>query len=74
MPRTTLEFRLSGPLVQQDLLHEFSLHQDVEASAEEVDGVHILRVQTSSAGGAIWDIRATVGMFDDDAVEIRGAR
>lgn len=73
MPRKTLEFRLSGPLVQQNLLHEFSLHHDVVALPDEIDGVPTLRVETSSAAGAVWDVRATVGIFDDDAVEIKDA-
>lgn len=71
LPRTTLEFRLSGPLVQQNLIHEFSLHHDVTATAHQVDGVPVIRVETSDAGGAAWDVRATVGMFDDDAIEIK---
>lgn len=72
LPRMTLEFRLSGPLVQQNLLHEFSLHQDVTASIDEIDGAPVIRVETSSVAGALWDVRATVGMFDDHAVEIKG--
>lgn len=74
LPRTTLEFRLSGPSVQQDLLHEFSLHHDVTASVEDVDGVPVIRVETSSVAGAVWDVRATIGMFDDAAVEIKADR
>ena len=73
MPRKTLAFRLSGPLVQQNLLHEFSLHHDVTASAEQIDGAPVIRVETSDADGAVWDVRATVGMFDDQASEIDGA-
>lgn len=74
MPRTILVFRLSGPLAQQNLLHEFSLHHDVTASADELGGVPVIRVETSDADGAVWDVRATVGMFDDEAFEIEGAQ
>lgn len=70
----TLVFRLSGPLVQQSLLQEFSLHHDVVASADEVDGDPAIRVETSDADGAVWDVRATVGMFDDLATEIDGGQ
>lgn len=73
LPRTTLEFRLSGPLVQQNLLREFSLHQDVTASADEIDGVAVIRVETCTVAAAMWDVRATVGMFDDHAIEIKDA-
>lgn len=73
MPRTILVFRLSGPLAQQNLLQEFSLHHDVSASADEVGGSPAIRVETSDVGGAVWDIRATVGMFDDEAFEIESA-
>lgn len=70
MPRTILEFTLSGPEVQQDLLHEFSLHHDVEASVVRRGETCVLRVETSDAPPAMWEVRATVGMFDDRAAEI----
>lgn len=70
MPRITLEFTLSGPQVQKDLLHEFSLHHDVDASAVDRGDAHVIRVETSDAPGAMWEVRATVGMFDDRASEI----
>ncbi len=63
-------FLLSGTQIQDDLLREFSLHADVVATADEVDGSPALRVDVSSVAGAMWDVRATVGMFDDGATEI----
>jgi hypothetical protein len=70
LPRITLVFALSGPRIQQDLLQEFSLHHDVTAAAEA--GANMIRVETSDAAGAVWDVRATIGMFDDRATEITG--
>ena len=72
MPRTILVFKLSSTQAQTDLLHEFSLHADVHASADSVGGIPVVRVSTSNAASAIWDVRATVGMFDDLAIELRG--
>jgi hypothetical protein len=68
--RTTLIFRLSGPDIQRDLLHEFALHHNVTVSAVESDGIPAIAVDTSDAPSALWDVRATVGMFDDDAEEV----
>jgi hypothetical protein len=73
LPRITLEFLLSGPRIRTDLLHEFSLHNDVIASVDE-DAPLVLRVEVSDAPGALWEVRATVGMFDDRAHEITGQR
>jgi hypothetical protein len=70
LPRITLEFTLSGPQIQQDLLHEFSLHHDVVAVPDTEDAC-VLRVETSDLPGAMWEVRATVGMFDDGATETR---
>jgi hypothetical protein len=70
LPRITLEFTLSGSQVQQDLLQEFALHHDVDASAADRGDVHVIRVETSDAPGAMWEVRATVGMFDDRAAEL----
>ncbi|KAA1395832.1 hypothetical protein [Aeromicrobium ginsengisoli] len=70
MRRTTLTFRLSGPDIQRDLLHEFALHHDVIACALDGDGTAKISVQTSNAPAALWDVRATVGMFDDAAEEL----
>jgi len=68
--RTTLTFRLSGPDIQRALLHEFALHHDVVAHALDGDGTSKISVQTLDAPAALWDVRATVGMFDDHAKEI----
>ena len=70
MRRTTLTFRLSGSDVQRDLVHEFALHHDVVVSANGTDGAPMITVETASTPVALWDVRATVGMFDDDAQEI----
>lgn len=70
MRRITLTFRLSGPDVQRDLIHEFALHHEVVASAVCADGAPTIAVETHDAPAALWDIRATVGMFDDHAEEV----
>jgi hypothetical protein len=72
LPRITLVFVLSDPRVQTDLLHEFTLHDGVVASADQVDGAPAIRVEAQDAVGALWDVRATVGMFDDQAREQEG--
>ncbi|MET0766343.1 MAG: hypothetical protein ABWY50_01740 [Aeromicrobium sp.] len=69
MPRIILGFSLSGPEVQQNLLHEFSLHHDVAASARDDC---VILVETSDLPAAVWEVRATIGMFDDRATEITG--
>jgi hypothetical protein len=68
--RITLTFRLSGPDVQRDLIHEFALHPQVTASAVDSDGAPTIMVETLDAPTALWDVRATVGMFDDHAKEV----
>lgn len=70
MRRTTLTFRLSGHAIQRDLLHEFALHHDVVVSAVDADGGPTIAVETHDAPAALWDVRATVGMFDDHAQEV----
>jgi hypothetical protein len=64
-----LGFSVSGSRIQQDLLKEFSLHRDVVASA---DADRIIRVETNDSPIAMWEVRATVRMFDDAATEIDG--
>ena len=71
MARITLVFRLSGPQAQQDLLREFSLHHDVAAVADRVDGSPVVRVETTDSASAVWDVRATIGMYDDAATELK---
>ena len=70
MRRITLTFRLSGHDVQRDLIHEFALHHQVTASAVDSDGPPTIVVETIDAPTALWDVRATVGMFDDHAKEV----
>ncbi|MET0932028.1 MAG: hypothetical protein ABWX74_21105 [Aeromicrobium sp.] len=70
MPRITLAFTLSGPQVQQDLVHEFSLHVDVTATVAGGEDSCVLLVETSDAPNALWEVRATIGMFDDRAIEM----
>lgn len=67
--RITLTFRLSGHDVLRDLIHEFTLHHQVIASAVD-DGGPTIAVETLDAPAALWDVRATVGMFDDHAKEV----
>lgn len=69
MRRTTLTFRLSGDHILRDLLHEFALHRNVIVSSVE-DHVPTIAVETLDAPAALWDVRATVGMFDDHALEV----
>ena len=70
MRRITLTFRLSGHDVQRDLIHEFALHHQVTACAADSDGAPTIMVETIDAPTALWDVRATVGMFDDHAKEV----
>jgi hypothetical protein len=68
--RITLTFRLSGPDVQRDLIHEFALHHQVVACPVDSDEAPTITVETVDAPTALWDVRATVGMFDDHAKEV----
>lgn len=72
MPRITLVFALSDPRAQIDLLHEFNLHDGVSAAVEDIDGAPAIRVETHDSTSTVWDVRATVGMFDDGARELGG--
>lgn len=70
MRRITLTFRLSGHHILRDLLHEFALHHNVIVSSIESDRAPTIAVETLDAPAALWDVRATVGMFDDNALEV----
>ena len=70
MRRITLTFRLSGHHILRDLLHEFALHHNVIVSTDDSDHVPTITVETLDAPAALWDVRATVGMFDDHALEV----
>jgi hypothetical protein len=65
-----LTFRLSGHDVRRDLIQEFSLHREAMVSAVDADGTPTIAVETLDAPAALWDVRATVGMFDDHAEEV----
>ena len=69
MPRITLVFALSDLRAQADLLREFALHDGVVATPDEVDGSPAIRVEAQDAVSTLWEVRATVGMFDDLARE-----
>ncbi|WP_157432434.1 hypothetical protein [Aeromicrobium sp. Root472D3] len=69
MARITLVFTLSDPRAQVDLLHEFTLHDGVVATPDDVDGSPAIRVETHDSVSTVWDVRATIGMFDDRARE-----
>lgn len=69
MSRTTITFRLSGASQQQDLLQEFTLHDGVVARRADDDGPMLL-VETDGRQHSIWHVRATVGLYDDRAVEV----
>jgi hypothetical protein len=70
LPRIAITFRLSGTSQQQDLLHEFELHEGVAAQAIGSDDQSFLIVETSDTQAALWEVRSTVGLFDDAAVEV----
>jgi hypothetical protein len=72
LTRISLTFRLSGESRQSDLAHEFELHEGVVTRASDADGQAVLIVETDDTEAAIWDIRATVGIFDEQAVEVPG--
>lgn len=67
MPRTTLTFELSDACTMQDLLQEFALHDGVVAQATSDRSLTVDVVDTPAA---LWEARATVGMFDENAVEL----
>jgi hypothetical protein len=69
LPRITLVFTLSDPRAQVDLLHEFSLHDGIDAAAIEIDDRPAISVETYDSISTVWDVRATIGMFDDRARE-----
>lgn len=70
MPRsTTLAFRLSTGEAQQHLVQELSLHHGVTVRAVEADDPHVIVVEAVS-DASTWEIRATVGAFDEKAVEL----
>lgn len=68
MSRITLHFAVSDTSSLQDLLHEFALHSEVAATA--IDGSLTIAVETDNRPASLWEVRATVGMFDDRAQEI----
>lgn len=72
MPRITLVFTLSDPRAQDSLLHEFTLHDGIAVAADEIDGTPAIRVEAPDSISALWDVRATVGMYDDRARELDG--
>jgi hypothetical protein len=73
LTRVSLTFRLSGESRQSDLAREFELHEGVATRASESDGQVVLIVETDDSDAAIWDVRATVGIFDEQAVELPSA-
>jgi len=70
LTRIALTFRLSGESHQQNLLHEFALHDAVTAHATGSADQPLLTVETSDTHDAIWDARTTVQIFDEHAVEV----
>lgn len=70
--RIVLMFRLSSLQRQQHLLEEFELYggDGVVARAVEHEGFPALAVETYDSSTSLWEIRATVGLFDDVALEI----
>ena len=72
MTRITLRFALSGPDAQAHLLREFAMHDGVEVRSGQQEGAPVIEVETFDTVTTAWDVRATVGMFDDDAVELDG--
>lgn len=70
LTRITLRFALSGPESQSDLLREFAMHDGVEVRSGSAGGLPVIEVDTFDTVTTAWDVRATVGMFDDAATEI----
>jgi hypothetical protein len=70
VPRTTtLVFRLSAVEAQQHLLQELSLHQGVVVRPLGPAEPPVIVVELDSAASS-WEIRATVGAFDEKAIEM----
>jgi hypothetical protein len=70
LPRTTtLVFRLSTPEAQRHLVRELSFHQDVVVRTVDSDEGPVIAVETAG-DASTWEVRATVGAFDESAVEI----
>ncbi len=72
MSRTILTFRLAHADIRHALVHEFSLHDGVRVLDCGPDE-RTIRIETFNAPAALWDVRATVGMFDDAATEVPDA-
>lgn len=70
LTRTALTFRLSGPAPLPDLLREFALHKGVVTHTTGSSDQPLLTVETGDTQAAIWDVRTTIGIFDDRAVEV----
>jgi hypothetical protein len=68
-PITTLVFRLSAVEAQQHLLQELSLHQGVVVRPLDSAEPPVIVVELDSAASS-WEIRATVGAFDEKAIEM----
>jgi hypothetical protein len=64
LSRITLHFTLSDERILWALVEEFSLHAGVDARAS---GDVTLSVETDDRPESLWDVRATVAMFDDAA-------
>lgn len=72
MPRITLVFVLSSSCAQADIVRELSHHDGVDATHVEVDGSPAVKVEMPDAVPLIWEVRAAIAMFDEDAREQRG--
>lgn len=70
MSRAILTFRLADVTIRQALVHEFSLHDGVKIRPGDPEDPLMICVETSNSPAALWDVRATIGMFDDHAIEI----
>ena len=48
------------------------MHDGVEIRTGWAEGAPVIEVETFDTITTAWDVRATVGMFDDAAVELGG--
>lgn len=67
-----MTFRLSGPHPLADLLLELAQHDDWVVRVAGHEHRPEVTVEAADSATAMWDVRATVGMFDDGSVELPG--
>lgn len=61
---TVLCFRLSDPSLASDVLHELSFHNGITTHHDPSDDPYRLRVELTGDPARLWEVRATVRLFD----------